>query len=42
MTFQERQLDLGTSYNVFGTSQVRQSHLGNSWYVAMTSQIGRF
>ena len=42
MTFQDRQLNLGTSCNVFGTSQVRQSHLRNSWYVTMTSQIGRF
>ena len=42
MTSQVGQFYLGTTYDVFATSQVRQSHLDNSWYVALASQIGWF
>ena len=42
MTSQVGQFHLGTSCDVFATSQVCQSQLGNRWYVAMMSQIDRF
>ena len=40
MTFQVGQSHLGTSCDIFATSQIRQSYLGNSWHTAITPQIG--